>query len=275
MSCNIINPDESVPTYIHIDSIKLENTDPNKTGTISSNIVCAWVYYNNQTVGVFDIPGTFPVIAEGEGELLVIPGVSFDGISDFNAQYPFYSSATMTFDAKPGGTIEYNPIVRYLSDANFRWTEDFEVGNNFEEFTSGLTNDTMIVRVNKNTQPDKVFEGAGSGYIYLDGSTNLCEVVSNRSFALPQTQIYLEVNYKNTIPFEVGMVATDNSDVVQTADYIVGANPSAEWNKIYIGLRDFTSSYNADKYKLLIKAELPEGTNSGYVLLDNIKIVSF
>src|SRR5690348_12276879 len=62
-NCNTINPRETTPTYIHIDSFR---TKPG----FSHKITAVWVYYNNSPVGVFDLPATIPVMASGTGKLL-------------------------------------------------------------------------------------------------------------------------------------------------------------------------------------------------------------
>lgn len=43
-ACNIVNPAESVPTYIIIDSVRLNPTLAEKHGSVSHKITDVWVY---------------------------------------------------------------------------------------------------------------------------------------------------------------------------------------------------------------------------------------
>ena len=55
--------DDLIPAYIHIDSISFSNT----TGLALTNshaITDAWVYINDNLVGAFELPVTFPVLYE-------------------------------------------------------------------------------------------------------------------------------------------------------------------------------------------------------------------
>ena len=54
---------------------------------------------------------------------------------------------------------------------------------------------------------------------------------------------------------------------------IAGFNPTNTWQKIYVSLGDLVQTYYGGKYTLCFTAGVPPGQTSGYVLLDNIKIV--
>ena len=58
--CNIINPHEQTPTYIHVDSFVFQYNSA-VPFTTSHDIRTVWAYYNNNPVGTFDLPATFPV----------------------------------------------------------------------------------------------------------------------------------------------------------------------------------------------------------------------
>ena len=44
---------------------------------------------------------------------------------------------------------------------------------------------------------------------------------------------------------------------------------------MYVELGTYTGKYPGKDYKVLIKTSLPDGMSSGYVLIDNIKIVTY
>src|SRR3954469_7333951 len=88
--CNIINPAEPTPTYVHIDSFNMQG-NVNVTGTNSHKITNVWVYYNNHSMGVFNLPVTVPIITEGtNGVLRLQPGIDANGFSTIEIPYPFY-----------------------------------------------------------------------------------------------------------------------------------------------------------------------------------------
>lgn len=268
--CNLVNPAENTPTYLHVDSFSFVTNDYVKEGSGSQKITSAWVFCNNQSVGVFEVPFTVPVIMDGPGQIQVIPGISISGLS-YETQYPFFTSSSFTTDAKPGGIVSYTPKISYVPTAKFQWKENFELGNSFLETNSDDPTDTSIVQV---TSPDKVFEGGASGYIYLDAAHPTSENISNISFPVTQGQAYVEINYKAGTSFQVGAQTLSNGIIVY--EYIAGVKAKENWNKLYIDLSAFTSKYTQAKdFRLMIKATLDDGLSSGYVLVDNIKVISF
>lgn len=271
-ACNIINPTENVPTYVKIDSVVLDIDNPTLQGSAAHGISSIWIYYNNSPVGIFDIPCNVPVITEGErGTLSVAPGITLNGLVDLQPQYPFYSFDTIPLNSVPGGTVNYTPTTSYTKAAKFPYKEDFEVSNSFVALTPELDNDTSI----SNTR-DKalVFEGGGSGYIQLNTSYSFSESINTTGFPIPRGEAYLEINYKCSVPFEVGLYNTLNTGV-DVYEYIMGIKASDTWKKMYVELGTYTGKYPGKDYKVLIKTSLPDGMSSGYVLIDNIKIVTY
>jgi len=268
--CNIINPAEKVPTYVHIDSFEFQVDQPSKEGSANQNISCAWVYFNNQPVGVFDLPVNVPILADGPGEVLVIPGVAISGMKDYNTQYSFFKTATTNIDGVPGTVTNYTPKTSYVDDAVFQWKEDFETGSTFIPANSESTTDTSIIRV---TDKDMVFEGGAAGYIYMDATHYESENVTNASFPISQGRSFLEINYKCNTSFQVGLVTTVEG--VVKPEYIIGIKPKDTWNKVYVDLSQFTSVYKGTSFRFMIKTGLDEGLTNGYVLIDNLKIISF
>jgi hypothetical protein len=203
--------------------------------------------------------------------LSVAPGITLNGLVDLQPQYPFYSFDTITLNSIPGGTVNYTPTTSYTKAAKFPYKEDFEVSNSFVALTPELDNDTSI----SNTR-DKalVFEGGGSGYIQLNTSYSFSESINTTGFPIPRGEAYLEINYKCSVPFEVGLYNTLNTGV-DVYEYIMGIKASDTWKKMYVELGTYTGKYPGKDYKVLIKTSLPDGMSSGYVLIDNIKIVTY
>lgn len=270
-SCNVIDPKEDIPTYVKIDSVDFIINNPLKEGSASSRVTAAWVYYNNDAVGVFDIPCTVPVITNGEeGKLSFAPGITLNGLQDLQPRYEFYTFDTISLKTNPGQVVNYTPRVSYINAAKFQFKEDFEIGNSFEEYQN-IIGDTAIVRT---TDPSLVIEGGGAGIIRLDANTPTSENITKTGFNITPGEAYIEIEYKCNVPFEVGLYNTLNNQV-DVHDYIFGVKAKEEWSKIYIELGSYTGQYPGTDYRVMIKTALEEGQSSGYVILDNIKVISF
>lgn len=265
-SCDLINPSEKTPTYIHIDSFKFENM-PN-TGTQSNKITSVWVYYNNNPIGTYDLPANIPILEDKPGTLLFTPGVLYSGISDVVIPYPYYQSDTATFAPNPGNQVTYIPTTKYFPDSLLALTmEDFESGNGFIQ----LQGDT----IKRTSDPNFVFDGHYGAVIQLNDST-ISENLMSQTFRGPttsanKTQVYLELNYKGTLPFEVGVQTSPGGQTV--GSYIYGFRPKSDWNKVYIGLQDFLSVYPGQTYRIMVRVT-KETSGPGYVAFDNFKVIS-
>ncbi|SRR5690606_34653975 len=268
--CQLINPPEPIPTYLVIDSLDFIVQDPDKEGTGRQQIQCVWVYLDNDALGVFDLPTQIPILSENSGLLRIVPGVIYGGMKDFVVPYPFFQADTAMYHPNPGGEIRLQPRTHYFPDVRFAWKEDFEVGNSWIPANVGLEDDTSLHRIN---QPDLVFEGNGAGMIALDQKHPFSENITNNGFPLSESNAYVELHYKSTAPFEVGLLVQGSGQIV--VEYLFGVHPQDEWNKIYFGLSSFLSTYKGSSYRLMIRSHLPEGQETGYVLIDNMKILSF
>ena len=264
--CNVINPHEQTPTYIHIDSFNFLPNPSVLNVSLSHNITCVWVYYNNQNVGVFDLPATFPVMATGTGTLEMFPGIAVGGLNDILAVYPFYEPDTFTFTAQPGKIINHKASTRYYSAAKVHMISDFNFGTNFK-----LDGGNIPIIVDTNSAD--VFEGSGSGLINLTIPGVDSSIDSITIGPIPASSAFIEFNYKNTIPFYVGMQSNLTSGISSAPYYLTGIYPSDHWQKFYLNVQDFAAQYPGSTYNLYIKASLTSGT-SGRVLLDNVQLIT-
>lgn len=272
VGCEIINPEEDTPTYVKIDGFDVQINDPQKEGSASSDISSVWVYYNNNPVGVFDLPCNVPVITEGDaGIISIAPGITLNGFQDLQPIYSFYTYDSFTLKTAPGQTVNFDATTSYYSATKFLYMEDFEVGNSFDEFVVDATD---YAKMKRSDAPADVFEGGGSGLVYMDADHPVSESITNKGFDIAPGEVFLEVDYKSTASFQIGMYNTLTTGV-DVYEYFAGVKPSnGEWKKIYIELGSYTTDYPGVDYKLMIRTSL-EGLSEGYVLFDNIKVVSF
>ncbi len=267
--CDTINPHEQVPTYVHIDSFSFKQTG-DSFGTNSHKITNIWVYVDNNEIGAYTMPCTFPVISDKPFELRVAPGIDFNGLSGLKGIYPFYTFDSTTINPQPGKIVQFAPKTKYTSATRVLLNLNFDSGRPpFVKFSGN--GDSL----HKATDPNYIFEGAGAAYLYLDSNKKYSENTSTVYFNAEVGQnVYLELNYKCSIPFTVGLVTT-NSTGDPITSYFAGINAKDSWNKIYITLQDFINSYQGHPYYIIIRAGTDNDEKNGYIAIDNLKVIAF
>ena len=266
--CNLINPKEDIPTYVHIDSFTFTSANPGLTGTSRQDINSVFAYLDGDPLGVYELPADIPVLMDGTKELQLAPAVNEQGMKDFKLAYPLFAFYNTNITADPGKTITIHPETKYIDDLKF-WRTDFESGNTFQK----LSGDTAVRLV---SGVDSVFEGGKAGCIALNvaGGLNNAESFSLIDF-IPGQNAYLEIHYKGNLPFAVGILAALNNGS-NTYSYLAGIKPKDEWGKFYVNIAQYTSKYpSALNFSVIIRAALEDGQTDGYILLDNIKVISY
>ncbi|HTB05440.1 MAG TPA: hypothetical protein VK806_00715 [Bacteroidia bacterium] len=270
-SCKQLDPPETIPAYMRINSVQLTTTPAQ--GSNSANIDCAWVYIDDNPVGAFPLPCTFPIVASnGTHKLMVISGIENDGISAQRKQYPFYTNFEENVTLTQGQTITVSPKVDYTSYADFHFMENFE--NSFILLTPNpnktQNNDTMV------TTNVGAFQGR-SGLVVMCGANNRYEGDIDTLFNLPKdgsTDVYLEFNYKSDAPFSVGMYY---GSVGNEQTSIVFVDSSATWNKMYVELEptiiQLANTTVELPFYIYFNTQLPSGMDTARFMLDNIKVV--
>jgi hypothetical protein len=270
-SCSLFNPGDPVPAYIHIDKISLTVNSDGSQGTKSSKISDAWVYIDEQLIGCFELPATFPVLYEGSHEIKIRPGIKVNGISATRAPYPFYTIYDTVLNLQKGAKTYLNPIVKYRTNMTFSFMESFEGAGTIIAKSPTIGVDTVL-QVIHHPNPN-VFEGS-SGIAYLDATHHFFECVSATSYQLPQSSadVFLEFNYKCNHIFTVGVFAHTSSGSTTQSEALT-LNPSASWNKTYIYLTPVVSgNYTATDFNIFF-GMVNTGSDSIAMLLDNIKLV--
>jgi len=267
------NKEEPIPSYIYIPSFTV-NAQP-EFGTSSSKITEAWVYANNDLLGVFPIPATVPILATGETDIRIFPGIHEAGILARPTIYPFYEPIILNHHLT-AGKIDTLPLVtQYLSSDKIKLELNitFDIGN---VLTDDLDEDsTTFVSV----VPDGI-EGPGGLLSVTDTTSNL-SVGNNTLFNLPSdgSQVYIEMEYHNDTKFSVwmrGHKASGQGDIRP----ISTINEQEEWNKIYIPLTSFLQTNKWLDYQFVLNLKLTDdeianGQEHANVYIDNIKLLRF
>ncbi|MFA4852141.1 MAG: hypothetical protein WC599_06450 [Bacteroidales bacterium] len=269
VSCELIDPEEQIPSYIHIDSIGVSTQGHySEYGSSSHKITDAWVYIDDQLIGAFELPATFPVLWEGTHTVTVKPGIKVNGISATRSIYPFYEPYVVSLNLVKDSIITLNPTVTYFP-STVKWKEDFEVGISLEET---LFSDTTIVQTLAGDP--EAFEGY-SGVVHLDATRDFFQCKTINSYELPRADnpVFLEMNYKTNEKILVGLYANSTTQTERLE--ILNINSSNTWNKIYINLNNAINrtTINPDNFHVFFEVQKSSDVSNSKILFDNIKLV--
>ena len=229
-----------IPSYISIENIKL-NED------ITTNITDAWVYIDENLQGVYELPATFPVLADGKHKLRIKAGIKDNGISSTRITYPFYASFIIEEqEFNPRLTLSITPEVTYLERINLE--------DNLEDFDgNGLSIETDDAFSTSNINPiDNYY-----GIITLSDSILLSEISTEKleNIAQEGAPVYLELDYKCNTKFLIGVYVNFPQSGVLQKD-LLWVNPKEDWNKIYLNLTaTISEAVGAEFFKVFIKTE--------------------
>ncbi len=267
-SCSKDKYEAQEPAYISIDKFSFQ-TNYLTEGSASANITDAWVYINDDLVGVYELPATFPVLKEGNVNVKVYAGIKDNGIAATRARYLPYDPHIENLNLVKGQTYKINPTVSYNSSLQFRWLEDFENASLSFLYTTG--NDTII-----NKQSTTVKEGNFSGFISLDPGMDFFEATSVGYNNIPRngTPVYLEMDFIANEYVLIGLYI----DGVQYA--VLTLNTTNEWKKIYVNFTELINSrQNATEIKVFFglksTSSNPFLTTNPQIFIDNIKLVHY
>jgi len=271
--CDIINPQEKEPAYLYIPSFTFQaNLDQ---GTSSEEITEVWVYANDKSLGVYDLPAKIPILDLGTSNIRIFAGIKNNGISNSRIRYPFYApfDTTLTISAFQIDTIVPNFSYYNLVVIN---EKAFESGNFLTQ--TGANNGTFST-TNNNLQ---VFEGSRSGVGHLDAGMSLLYFKDDENFTYTSgDNVFLEMNYSSNNTFSVGFITTTGGITAKNMALIINPTSSGDgltpvWKKIYI---DFgyllLQNPNAQYHEWYIEAVPNNSSVPVNIFLDNLKWVTW
>jgi hypothetical protein len=285
-SCSLFNPPEIIPCYGHIDSIPLIIPNPSVQGTASNGINCAWVYVDDNPVGAFQLPSTFPAIAvTGKHSVQIFAGISENGTASTRLKYPFYTPYSVTnVQLTQGAVTKFKLSTEYASWTDFALMENFE--SDFSGVTAFTTNtsigatDTTMFPINKTTHPNDVYEGLASGEVDLTGTltnwqytgcTDTIKLLNNGN------AVFMELNYKSNCVFEVGLYAPFIGGT-GTSYPVIYIDTSSTWKKMYINLQPTIGAASPNPnfafFNIFIYMTTAQGVPA-QLYLDNIKVLRY
>lgn len=260
------------PSWIQVNKFTLV-VNPNinnSQGVLTENITDAWIYVNNDLIGVFELPCTIPVLKSGSAEIRVYPAILNNGISATKKIYPFLNYHTTFTNLTTDSVVTINPVTSY-KDATKFWIEDFE-GATIKIQEGNPSPASILVQSNDNNTNQY-------GRVLLNASQNAWAAYTTDELSFPLgTDVYLEVDYYNTNSLVTGLLInkTDGSST-NNLNIQLNSQSAAEvkWKKIYIELKEVVNASQGIGFLQTFQASLDEGNSEGLILIDNIKIVHY
>jgi len=260
---------------LKIESFQLEENlfAQNPQGELSHALTEAFVNMDGKYLGAFQLPIKIPIIGEGQHEIVILPGIINNGISDTKKRYPFVEPYTVSVNLLLEDTISITPITRYYAQTKFL-IEDFE-----NAVLKIETDGASQAIIEKENDPAILQWGNSYGAILLNPTDSLFIGYTNFGQSLPKqgAEVYLEMDYMNTNSMLTSVVSY--SSTTFNDDIHIQINPQEEppvWKHIYLDLKEIVSfRMNATTNEQGFTALLDEAGTSKYIYIDNLKVVYY
>ena len=292
-SCRKFEGSQTIPAYIHIESIVVDSlTDYFTYGATTSKITDAWVYVDDDPIGCFELPATFPVLKHGPHKVTVYGGIMSNGIAAARASYPFYKPQIYeSLNLVEDSIINLQPVLNYYpigGGVEKGWMEDFETANTLLPVAGS---DTSIIRINGSEawhSPNSFY----SGKIVLppDSLDFTVATADEYSFHTGYLQYCMvEMDYNCNDAFFVGVMYYKNYQLVkhpllriQPTDTV--NDMPQRWNKIYVNIGPIMNeNVTASYFKIYFTSDLSvapvygepdyvQANKQRYYYFDNLKL---
>ena len=295
-SCRKFQGSQKVPSYIHIESIELDSlTDYYVYGANTQKITDAWVYVDDNLIGVYELPSTFPVLKKGPHKVAIHAGIKVDGRSPARDRYPFYMPCEyQNVNLVEDSIVNLRPVVSYYpigDGVNIAWMEDFENANSL---LPEAESDTNIMRCTGDEAWRSV-NSFWSGKVELppDSLDFTIATADEIDFYKGLYGVYclLEMDYNCNDTFFVGVQYYQ--DYTLETEPLIKVTPTDKmhdkpqrWNKIYINIGPMMNNYSSASYfkiyftsDLTTKEDLDYGheyhpiDEPRYYYFDNLKLL--
>lgn len=273
-SCDLINPEEPLSAFLQIN--KFDFTTTEAEGAASEQITDAWVFVEDISLGIYELPVTVPVIELGSKSVTIFPVIRENATPSTPIIYPFYERYEEAVELIATETVTIQPNTMFLpQNTIFELVEDFE---NSSHQLNGDTPDAIQI-VERPTRDGNI---SGVGQILLDGATEV-EFTSTATFLnLPTSgglPVFLEIDYRTNIEFELGLVGIDPNPVqpINAVSYKIILCPIDRWNRVYVSFQPELAASQLPAYKLAFRASTNGllANQTPEVLIDNVKFIRF
>lgn len=277
---NLSCQSDITPSWLEVNEVEF-TTNFTSEGVNSHAITDAWVYLDNQSLGVWEIPFRMPILEEGEHKITIFPGIKKNGFASTKTDYPFYTNYSETINLKKENTTTIVPKFEYSEVSSITFKEDFEdTGSQLNPEAN--SDSTKIKIINKVDFPEIVKYGNSCAKITLNNNDSVIKVTTDLNFDIVQNEYYLELDYLSNNIFAIGIISTDGiTPIDQLPEFGVYASDDSEyanktWKKMYFDIAsDINLNKNASTFDFYIYSNLDSDSNEGVIYLDNIKLVRY
>lgn len=268
-SCTFFDAFDDEPMFLSFDDNPEVAVDIALQGEGTEDIIGVSVFADGFNIGVFGLPADVPVLDDNDNT-----DISVRAVIENNAQvdnplaYPFYAPIEFNRPFSPGETIDVEPEFNYVDGIKFLLVEDFEEDHTIIENIDGQES-FVIERVSDSRS------GQFSGSITTSENNPFFEKGTLNTFVaadINNTFAYLELDYKNEVPFRVGVLGIIGGTAQRV--YKIQLTTTDEWKKLYLDITPEILANNFDFYKVIF-SNLPGDTDFGTVQFDNIKLIIF
>jgi hypothetical protein len=263
--CNIINAEEKVPGYVYVTGVDFQ-TDVSSQGTADQEFTEVWVSGGGKELGAFPLPAMIPVLGEGPTRITLAPGIRANGLSTERGFYPPSEAFSEEIVLEPGQIDTVTPTLTYSVSASFPVLEDFD--------GVGIELDDAFGSARLELISGSEAYALTSARITHDATHPDFKAFTRESFDTPSPDIaiFLELHYKCTVEFNVG-VAYDDGQTFTEVPFLT-LYPTTTWKKLYVNLASATGGLpQGTKLKLMFQSILPADQSSGTLHLDNLKAI--
>ncbi|MCD4682792.1 MAG: hypothetical protein K8R86_05885 [Bacteroidales bacterium] len=280
IACERFEGDQTIPSYIQVDTIILVDNPLIEEGALTHNFTDVWVYVDDQTIGAFELPtDQIPVLQEGEHKLTLIPGIKKNGISGTRTPYTFIEPFIIKdFQFVIDSIIKVVPDVQYYDSVIwFEWQENFEHGAGNISLIPTSNSDTSLQLF---PREELQYGNAGAGYLNQDYKVLEVSAPADPStaapgFDLPKVRhVFLEIEYNTNNQMIVGLFIRELGVSVITHPIVVINSTDGVWKKMYVNLTPTVSdNYQADYFYVFIRSDKEASVESPILLIDNLKLI--
>lgn len=266
-SCEIINPDEPIPSYIQIDSLAYEGLSP-------TGFTCAYVYVDGNLLGIYETPRLIPALAWGESEVSVLPGLSLDGSSFARPYYQMARPHRETVTLTAGEVTRVSPRMQDYPSVQSYWSEDFESSAISLE-AAPTAPQLQVVRHDRPGRPGQVgFMGIGAA----DTLAQAFDYLHYDSVAIPSNgqTAYFEFTYRTNVEMELrAQIFQPTTGELRDMTIMIVYASGQEWRRAYIDFAAIAgqigrTAYYKPYFRLRREADMEGDSIKAY--LDDIRI---
>jgi hypothetical protein len=278
-ACN--DDDFTIPAFLHVEAVKVVPPESNpitlEEGFYTSDITALYViaHYPGamkmDTIGLFEMPFTIPVLHEGPVDYLEFyPAVKQSGVGGALPYYSFYKPIRVSDTSLVAGdTLRFDT----LSTTYAIGLSDMLMFTCFEPTEGSLPFDSVEWH---RYAPEEACSGMGYASVHVPDSVLSVPFGIKQSFYVtdPTRVIYLELDTRSDMRFEVYMHAAYETGGSEHQERVMVINPSNHWQHMYINLGRTWAWFNHQpEFRLSFAALNVDGTE-GDIRIDNVKLLT-